>query len=390
MTKLIPILLIMMIFYPIQVIKACSMYKITQGDKTIVGNNEDWISPNSKFWYEKGEDENYGVLYMGQLDDFSQGAINEVGLVFDGFANPKLAVEDTVGKKTISISTAISKIMQTMSTVKEVKAYLSEVNLSSLTSSQIVFVDRYGTYLIVEGDVLFIGKEDEKAFSNFYYSQIDSVADVPLDGFQKGLQFLKNSQGSATTDYCSNVMKSLASNKLFGTQYSTIYDLSTLTVRIYLFHDYSQYVEIDLINELKKGNHSTMIADLFPKESTGYQHYLSYNDTENPAKFLQELAGNSPKFSEEEFIAMGLNSIINLVGYEWLRERSNVKAAIQVFEYGTSIMPTNANLYDSLGEAYFINEDYDLASVSFKRSLTLNPKNDNAVKYLIKIESKTK
>ena len=65
---------------------ACSMYKVTKEGKTIVGNNEDWLSPNSQFWFEQGKDGTYGVMYMGQLDGFAQGAINEAGLMFDGFS----------------------------------------------------------------------------------------------------------------------------------------------------------------------------------------------------------------------------------------------------------------------------------------------------------------
>jgi len=77
---------------------ACSMYKLTKNGKTIVGNNEDYFSPNSQFWFEAGTKGTFGVMYMGLLDNFAQGAINESGLVFDGFWGPYLKVENTKGK----------------------------------------------------------------------------------------------------------------------------------------------------------------------------------------------------------------------------------------------------------------------------------------------------
>ncbi|MDV7140431.1 hypothetical protein R3X28_16180 [Maribacter sp. TH_r10] len=367
---------------------ACSMYKITKDGKTIVGNNEDWLSPNSKFWFETGKDGQFGVMYMGQLDNFAQGAINEAGLVFDGFANPELPIENTAGKTEVPIGQAIRTIMQTMDNVEEVKAYILTVNLSSLTASQIVFVDKSGTYLIVEGDELIIGEEEEKAFSNFYYSQIETEEEVELENFQEGMKFLKSTQGNASMAYCSDVMKSLSSDKLFGTQYSTIYDLNTLKVRIHLFHDYSQFIELDLLQELGKGDHNVMIPDLFPEESLGRQHYEKYNDVENPVKFLEELVASSEVVTEEELMEMGFNSIINMIGYEWLKDRKNTKAAIKVFEYGTTIMPNDANLYDSLGEAHFINEEYGQAQLNYEKSLSLNPDNDNAKEFLLKIASR--
>ena len=48
--------------------RACTMYKLTKDGKTIVGNNEDYLSPNSQFWFEAGSKDTYGVMYMGLLN----------------------------------------------------------------------------------------------------------------------------------------------------------------------------------------------------------------------------------------------------------------------------------------------------------------------------------
>lgn len=365
---------------------ACSMYKITRDGKTIVGNNEDWLSPNSKFWYEKSNADNYGVLYMGQLNNFAQGAINEAGLVFDGFANPELPVLNTEGKTEIYIGEAIKTVMQSMDTVEKVKSYLETINLSSLTSSQLVFVDVSGTYLIVEGDELIIGEASEKAFSNFYYSQIESEEEVQLETFKNGWAFMNATQGEATLNYCGNVMRNLSSNGVFGTQYSTVYDLETLTVRVYLFQDYTDFVEIDLRKELKKGNHEVMIADLFSNESMGKQHYSKYNDLENPESILRNLV-EKENVSEKELQEMSFNSIVNTIGYEWLNDKQNINGAIKIFKYGVHLMPNDADLHDSLGEAYMKNKDYENSILSYKKSLVLDPSNKNASNMLAKIEA---
>jgi tetratricopeptide (TPR) repeat protein len=183
-------------------------------------------------------------------------------------------------------------------------------------------------------------------------------------------------------------MKNFASSKVFGTQYSTIYDLETLTIRTYLFHDYSNYVELNLLQELKKGKHEVMIADLFPDNSEGKAHYNKYNNEDKPTRFLEELLESAGPLTEDQLTQMGLNSIINSVGYEWLNDKNNPKAAIQVFEYGVSLMPKDADLYDSLGEAYYKNKNYAKAKTNYLHSLKLNPKNENAQSYLKKLRSK--
>lgn len=231
---------------------------------------------------------------------------------------------------------------------------------------------------------MFVGNEDEKTFSNFYYSQIDSLDDVELPYFQKGQDFIKATEKSTTFDYCSETMKSFAQSKIAPTQYTTIYDLKTLKIRVHLLNDYSDYIELDLKKELKKGNHRTMIADLFPKESIGYSHYKKYNDPQDPTLFLREYLGDG-EITEQDFLENGFDNIINGLGYEWLNDIKDTKGAIKVFEYGVEIMPNNANLYDSLGEAYFMNNEWNNAIINFAKSLTLNPENKNAITMISKI-----
>lgn len=362
---------------------ACSMYKVTENGKTIVGNNEDWISPNSQFWYTPGEEQGYGVMYMGLLNNFAQGAINEAGLMFDGFANPYLEVTNVEGKVNTPIGEAVQHAMHSFSNVREVKKYFATINLSFLVTGQLVFVDKTGEYLIIEGDELIIGDDTEKAFSNFYYSQIDNIEQVELKNVQNGLQFLKNTTAVGSVDYCSSVMESI-SNPDELTQYSTIYDLEQLTIRVYLFHDYSQFVEIDLKEELAKGSHRSMIADLFPNDSKGYQHYIKYNDPSNPNGFLMDWIGDRT-VTEEGLVESGFAGIFNTIGYEWLYDKNDADGAIQIFQYATELMPNEANLHDSLGEAYFTIKNYEKAIKSYANSLVLNPNNYNAIEMLEKI-----
>lgn len=63
----------------------CSMIKLTKNGKTIVGNNEDQMNPNTRIWFEKNKNGGYGAVYVGFDNLFPQGGMNTMGLVFDGF-----------------------------------------------------------------------------------------------------------------------------------------------------------------------------------------------------------------------------------------------------------------------------------------------------------------
>lgn len=82
------------------------------------------------------------------------------------------------------------------------------------------------------------------------------------------------------------------------------------------------------------------------------------------------------------------STMLNRIGYELLGDAQN-ENAIKVFQLLVSEFPNEGNPYDSLGEAYFTNEQYDLSLKNYKKAFELNPKNDNA-KRMIEEMNKTK
>ena len=76
---------------------------------------------------------------------------------------------------------------------------------------------------------------------------------------------------------------------------------------------------------------------------------------------------------------------LNYYGYQLLNKGDKQKA-VEVFKFITEEFPKNANAFDSLGEAYFVIEDYDNALLNYRKSLELNPDSENAKNYIEKIE----
>ncbi|HJT16207.1 MAG TPA: alpha/beta fold hydrolase [Thermoanaerobaculia bacterium] len=68
---------------------------------------------------------------------------------------------------------------------------------------------------------------------------------------------------------------------------------------------------------------------------------------------------------------------LNRAGYSLLRE-GRVDEAVKIFAENVAEFPSDANAYDSLGEAYAAHGDRELALANYRKSLELNPKNDNA------------
>jgi Flp pilus assembly protein TadD len=76
---------------------------------------------------------------------------------------------------------------------------------------------------------------------------------------------------------------------------------------------------------------------------------------------------------------------LNALGYSLLRD-SKVAEAIAVFKVNVELYPQSSNVYDSLGEAYMANGDKELAVTNYKKSLEMDPHNQNAANMLKKLQ----
>ena len=72
---------------------------------------------------------------------------------------------------------------------------------------------------------------------------------------------------------------------------------------------------------------------------------------------------------------------LNSFGYELIKEKK-VNDALEIFTLNTKLHPNGFNTFDSLGECLMLLGKKDKAISAYKRSLELNPKNENARKII--------
>jgi tetratricopeptide (TPR) repeat protein len=84
----------------------------------------------------------------------------------------------------------------------------------------------------------------------------------------------------------------------------------------------------------------------------------------------------------------GINETrMNRYGLDLLR-MGRVRDAIEVLKQNVSDYPQSFNVYDSLGEAYAVNGDRELAIKNYERSIELNPANRGGIEALKKLRDK--
>jgi Flp pilus assembly protein TadD len=153
----------------------------------------------------------------------------------------------------------------------------------------------------------------------------------------------------------------------------------------------------DVGRQLRDGGHAAdaakvlaMNVELNPKSAFAKRQYASVAITEA----FRGTGADSGKATYQRFKAEYGPSIVseemlNDTGYQLLGSGKNAEA-IAAFELNAAEHPTSANAYDSLGEAYATTGDKKRATTAYKKSLELDPTNENAKQKLAELKAPSK
>jgi tetratricopeptide (TPR) repeat protein len=124
---------------------------------------------------------------------------------------------------------------------------------------------------------------------------------------------------------------------------------------------------------------------------------LNYATKKSLKELLTEaLSANNPQLLVKRFgkwKSDPANAYINAeprligLGYE-LMARKSVEHAIEVFKLSVAAFPQSANSYDSLGEAYMVAGNKELAIENYEKALALDPNLSSALQALKKLRGK--
>ena len=248
----------------------CTAFLVCGNGEVLFGNNEDFWNPNVRIWFVPREEERLGRVYVGFDNGFPQGGMNEAGLAFDGFATGRFPMKKQEGKEVFE-GNLIDEVMATCSNVEEVVTFFARYDLRMLENAMLMFADRSGDSVIIEGDEVVCKEGSYQVTTNFYQSrQENDRAMCPrYDSAVGKLEAAKN----IDLALCRRVLAGTAQEGGAPTQYSNVFDLKKGLVYLYHFHNFEEVVVFDLAKELKKGEQELEIPELFPP-TFAYQRFV--------------------------------------------------------------------------------------------------------------------
>jgi len=373
----------------------CTIFNASKGGRVLAGNTEDMSSTDTRIWFFPPSEGKYGVVYVGFERYGRQGAMNDQGLFFDCNALKFSKMRGSPEKLRLPEETIIEKIMEGCATVENVIALLDKYNLEGWDNFQVMFVDRAGASAVLGADkngelAITRKKGDYQVSTNFNLANPEFGAyRYPCYRFDTANEMLKNMK-ELTVDYFRSILAAVHSEGTSPTVYANICDLTNGDIYIYNFHNFEEVVKFNLAEEFKKGEHSYVIASLFPRKTNAQRRFEETQKKMLSKVLLKTMEKEGMKAAIKKFndikdeyspIPGELEKLAFL-----LRLKGKINERLEIFKLYTKEFPKSSRGHKMLGDLYLNIGDQKRAIKSYKKVLKLDPKNTKVTEILHKLE----
>lgn len=243
---------------------ACLILFITDGKEVFAANHEDWYAQDAEVTFIPAAGKKYGMVYFDFASEkTAQCGMNTAGLFFDGARTPFAPYDSTDAKKDCHCY-IWKKIMEECATVDEAISYVQKYKIPEIEDIHVLFADKKGNSAVVG---VYGGKLNVYKRTGCYQMQTNFNPADPSYGDEQPCQRfatagkMLSADSSATIENLEKILSQTHQDKL--TVFSGIYNLTKGEVYVYHHTDFSKKVKLNLANELRKGRHSVLVAQLF-------------------------------------------------------------------------------------------------------------------------------
>ncbi len=239
----------------------CTIFYVFSNGMVLAGNNEDWKDPYTKFWIYPPTQSTHGWIKFGFGSGFPQGGMNEHGLFWDATGSPYLAMPVSEANKTEYPGPLMQKIMEECATVEDALAVFENYYCEDQYRAQYLLGDSTGASMIVEGDDIIMKSGDFQVLTNFYQSHPE-LGGYPCWRYETAVSMLGDTN-QINPYRVGEILAATHQEGTYPTQYSMIYDLTNQLVYLFYYHNYEEFIVIDLKEEMNNMERSYDIPKIF-------------------------------------------------------------------------------------------------------------------------------
>ena len=248
-------------------IHCCTNFTVTVDGATWAAGNEDYPDNDSQIWIKPPEEGKYGAVIFGLSHYPPADGINDQGLYFGTNTAPFKEIPFIEGKEKGDLFKFTYEVLENCDKVECVVDVFKKYDFSDtgFEQGQLIFADKYGGGVVMEGHTEFYKTGDYLITANFYNSEPDlEFSDPALKGGEGHNRYktVEYWLSKMETLNISDIKKTMQAVSGPVTQYSNIYNLDKNMIYVYYQRDYENVAVIDISEIFKNGEQLFHVRDL--------------------------------------------------------------------------------------------------------------------------------
>ncbi len=231
---------------------ACTVFTITDGERILFCDNEDFSNPRTRVWFVPGSGETHGCVYLGFDDGWGQNGLNDKGLAYGWVAGFKERWQRQPEMKTID-GKPCHRMLESCATVEDAVAYFERHWEESFSYGRLLVADRTGKSVILRA-------KDGKLHAPIVTRSQGMGHRFRMRGDEATPMLAQLSQ--PTLADAARLLEFTRQEGVHATKYSVVFDLKTRDIWLYRFPDQPEPIHFNLRRELDKGPHYFDIPEL--------------------------------------------------------------------------------------------------------------------------------
>jgi hypothetical protein len=222
--------------------QACTIFVLTDTNRVLFCNNEDWANPLTRIWFVPASEGRYGCAFVGFDNGWGQGGLNTKGLAYDWVNFGTNEKWDPDPRLPRIEGNPCDRMLQACATLEDAVAFFRTHYEPGFITSRILVADKTGASAIigVKQGKLSVDRESQ------------------CRGFGYGRRTMNDMLAASSEPTVANgirILRACAQKGPYATKYSNVFDLKSGDIFIFRGSEREPDATPNLAAELKKGAH---------------------------------------------------------------------------------------------------------------------------------------